>query len=269
MNRPPFHFVSLFAAALIAATPAAWAQATDFEREQEKTYTACMAMTESDADAAFDAAQTWAKTGGGLPALHCSAIALVRLKKYAEAGAAFEAMIGKAPSDNPELLANIYGQAGNAFFLGNFALRAFDLLTAGIKLLPETSPERAELLIDRARALTLAEDDAGALADLTAAAAVYPGRPDLLTLKASSHRKLRQFDAAKADLARALELSPDHPEALLERGNLRITLGDEAGARADWVRFLALYGDSSEAEAVRRNLERLDVRIEDFTPGEN
>ncbi|HXV73704.1 MAG TPA: tetratricopeptide repeat protein [Sphingomonadales bacterium] len=256
------------AAALAFATPA-FGQGNDYEREQQETYAHCMSLTESEADTAFDMAQTWLKTGGGLPAQHCAAIALVKLKKYAEAGEAFEAMIPKAPADNPELTANIYAQGGNAWLLANFALRAHELFTAGLKLVPPGSSEHVELLIDRARALTMAEDDKGAIADLEAAARLLPERPDILALQASSHRRLRQFEAAQDALARALALAPDHPEALLERGNLRITLGDEAGARADWVRFLALYGESPEAEAVRRNLERLDVKVEDFTADKN
>jgi tetratricopeptide (TPR) repeat protein len=256
-------------AVLLSGSPAFADEPSDYEKEQQKVYTTCMDMTQTDADAAFDMAQTWIKTGGDLPALHCSAIALVRLKKYAEAGQTFEAMIAKAPSDNPALLANIYAQGGNAWLLGNYALRGYELFTAALKLLPETSSERVEVLIDRARALTMADDDKGALADLDAAAAGAPGRADILALRASTHRKLRQYDEAKIDLAHALELVPDDEEALLERGNLRITLGDEAGARADWVRFLALYPDSPEVEAVRRNLERLDVKVEDFTPDQN
>ena len=262
-------FLSLAALGISGVPLSVRAQTSDFEREQEKAYTTCMALTATDADAAFDMAASWANTGGGLPALHCSAIALFKLEKYSEAGEAFEAMIAKAPADNPELLANIYGQGGNAWLLGNYALRAYDLFTAGLKLLPAASAERAELLIDRARALAAADDDKGALADLEAAEAVLPDRADLLALKASSHRRLRQFEAAKADLARALALVPDQPEALLERGNLRITLGDETGARADWVRFLSLYPGAAEADAVRRNLERLDLRLEDPAPGKD
>lgn len=244
------------------APAAALAEATDHERQQQEIYAHCMTLLETNPDTAYDLSQTWLKTGGGLPAQHCAAMALVRLKRYDEAGTVFEAMVIKAPTEHPELAVNIYAQAGNTWLLANLPLRAHELFSAALKLLPADSPERVELLVDRARALTLAEDNASALADLNAALVLSPNRADILTLKASSHRKLNQLDEAQAAVTRALTLSPEQPEALLERGNLRLLRGDDAGAREDWLRFLVRAGDSPEAEAVRRNLERLDVKID-------
>lgn len=241
---------------------AAVAEQTNHEQQQQEIYSHCMTLLETDPDTAYDMSQTWLKTGGDLPAQHCAAMALVRLKKYDDAGAVFESMVIKAPTESPELAVNIYAQAGNTWLLANRPLRAHELFSAALKLLPANSSERVELLVDRARALTLAEDNASALADLNAALALSPNRVDILTLKASSHRKLDQLDAAQETVSRALTLSPDYPEALLERGNLRLLRGDNAGAREDWLRFLVRAGDSPEAEAVRRNLERLDVKTD-------
>jgi regulator of sirC expression with transglutaminase-like and TPR domain len=61
---------------------------------------------------------------------------------------------------------------------------------------------------------------------------------------------------------RALELKGSHVAAYLERGNIRRLQGDSAGARKDWLQAIKLAPTSPAAEAARRNLERMDIKVE-------
>jgi hypothetical protein len=64
------------------------------------------------------------------------------------------------------------------------------------------------------------------------------------------------------DVTKALGSSPDNPDGLLERGILRRLIGDDLGARADWLAVTRFAPESPAAEAARRNLERMDVKVE-------
>jgi len=46
-------------------------------------------------------------------------------------------------------------------------------------------------------------------------------------------------------------------------------LGDGKGARENWIKYLSLYPEGAGADSIRRNLEILDVNVEDFVPEEN
>src|SRR5215831_12977087 len=48
-------------------------------------YQRCLADSSANPAAALADAEAWAKAGGGVPAQHCAALALVSLKRYAEA----------------------------------------------------------------------------------------------------------------------------------------------------------------------------------------
>lgn len=261
-------FLRLIAAALALAPALAAAEPQEFEDYQKQMYAECMALAERDADQAYDMAQTWAKTGGGLPARHCLAVALTGLEDYEQAGKTFEQLALDVTPEEEPLLPEIFGQGGNAYLLGEMPLEAHRLFTFGLELTDPSDPERVELLIDRARASAMAGHYDQALVDLGDAELLAPSRAGIHVLKASAYRALEDYEAAAASLERAFTFDPDNREALLERGNLRLTLGDEAGARQDWLSYLRLYPDSAGADAVRRNLERLDVNVEDFTPEE-
>ena len=50
-------------------------------------YRICMANTQKNPSGALTDGESWARDGGGVPAQHCAALALVSLKRYGEAGA--------------------------------------------------------------------------------------------------------------------------------------------------------------------------------------
>ena len=220
------------------------------------SYEECLALAASDPEAAYEAARGWEGLGGGLPARHCAGLALVAAD-LPEAGAeVLQALADEPGMGGREARASVLAQAASAWMVAGKPRHAIAALDAGLVLVPGDP----DLLGDRGRAKGLIEDDAGAIADLTAALQAAPDRAGLLVLRAVSYRYEGQYDAALADLARALEIAPGKPEALLERGLTRERTGDIDGARADYVAVLAQVGEGPTAEAARDALETLDVK---------
>ncbi len=252
---------------------------TQFEQEQ-KIYQDCIELSLSKPDLAYTNALTWRDTGGSLPARHCVALSLAEMGRYAEAARELEIMaddmvrgLGWPFSDRPHpkergMLAAIYSQAGNAWLLAGEAEKAITVFSLGLQEVDLNTPENADLLIDRAWARASTGGYEEALRDLSLAETMVAESADIHTLKASAYRALKQYDLAEEALKKAFNLDPVHREALLERGNLKLDLEDGAGAREDWLEFLRLYPEGAGADAVRRNLEEMDVTVEEFDPAE-
>lgn len=238
----------------------AQAQNADSDAPEAAQYRACLAKTEVNADAAYDDALIWRDRGGGVPAQHCAAVALVALGKYAEAATRLSAL-AETPGGRvmaPALL----GQAGNAWLLGDFPSNALSVLNAALsagtaKLAPG---EEADLRIDRGRAHAALEHWAEAETDLSRALSLDPERAAAYTFRATARRMQNKLDLALEDLQLAIALDARDPAALLERGNVYRLLEKTALARADWLAAIALGPDSSAADAARVNLEKLAIK---------
>ncbi len=218
-------------------------------------YEACIARADSDAQGALEEAVRWRDSGGGAPARHCAAIALIRMGKFADAAAELDALADALDPGNARLRPAVLDQAGQAWLRADRpdkALASFNRAVAA-------KPGDVELLIDRALAYAAKGGYWDAVDDLNAAADLAPKRADIYTYRASAYRYLGVLDLAATDLERALALAPDSPVALLERGIVRRLSGDDAGARADWLKVIALAPKTPAARAARTNIERLDV----------
>lgn len=225
-------------------------------------YRACLEKTQTNPDAAYDDALVWRDRGGGVPAQHCAAVALVALGKYAEAATRLAALAetpgGRAMA--PALL----GQAGNAWLLGEFPSNAMSVLSAALSAgsTALAASEEADLRIDRARALAALERWSEAEADLTRSLSLDPERATAYLFRATARRMENKLDLALEDLQLALALTPKDPVALLERGII-YRLKEQPGlARTDWLAVIALEPDGKAAEAARSNLEKLDMKAE-------
>ena len=252
---------ALILAALLAVAsvrPAA-AQTDAAEAAQ---YRACLGKTETNPDAAYDDALVWRDRGGGVPAQHCAAVALVARGKYAEAATRLAALAetpgGRAMA--PALL----GQAGNAWLLGEFPSNAISVLNAALSAGPQklAPSEEADLRIDRARAQAALERWSEAESDLSKALSLEPERAAAYVFRATARRMENRLDLALEDLQLALALGPKDPAALLERGIVYRLQQNPDLARKDWLAVIALEPDGKAAEAARRNLEKLDLKAE-------
>ena len=236
--------LSLFAClALVPLPGVASATVTD--------YAQCVALVQTNPAQAEEGARAWQNEGGGAAAVHCRALALTALKRYAEAARTLDDLArGQEITDNLQRAA-LFDQAGNAWMLAGMASNAAQSFSAAIA----QSPNDVDILADRARARAMLKDWSGADADLSAALLKDQNRADLLVLRASARWAVGRKADAATDIVRALALYPDYPAALVERGMMKYSAGDMEGARKDWKK--AAFGTGAAADAARRNLEAL------------
>jgi len=231
---------------LLAAAAAARAEPSDAGH-----YSRCLADSSVNPAAALADAEAWGRSGGGVPAEHCAAVALVALKRYAEAGSRLDKIAGGPARLDAQFRVALYDQAGNAWLLAGDGSRAVQSFSGALTL----SASDADLLADLARAQAMRRDWHEVDLDLNAALQLSPRRADLLVLRASARRALKRYEEASADIAAALKLAPGDGGALVERGLLRRQLGDVGGARRDFQ--AALKSGGSVAEEARSNLDDL------------
>ncbi len=213
-------------------------------------YDACLDRAQTDPAGAFADAGLWAKRGGGAPADHCAAVALVGLRRYGDAASRLDFLARSPFASDASRKAALFDQAGNAWLLAGRPDSAVASFTAGLA----ANSYDADLLSDRARALALQQNWAKADADLGVALLVNPDRADLYVLRGSARHALGRKADARADFDRALKLQPSNADALVERGTMKFEAGDAAGARADWQRAVAVAPDSAAADTARQHL---------------
>jgi len=240
---------------LTAATPLLAASSSPLDDPTvpgNNRYERCLAMAHSRPQDALAAANAWQTAGGGDAAVHCQAIALVSLRRYAEAAAKLD-QLARQSREQSAMRAQIYDQAGNAWLLAQQAAKAESSFTSAITL----SPGDPELLTDRARARAMLKNWAAADADLSAALALAPLRADILVLRSSARHAEGKSAEARADVDRALNIKPGYAEALVERGVMKLESGDVIGAKADWQQVVDDAPGTSAAAAASGHLKAL------------
>jgi tetratricopeptide (TPR) repeat protein len=220
-------------------------------------YRECLTAASSRNPAfALGDAEAWAKAGGGIPARHCAALALVSLKRYAEAGVALDKLAADRAVPDVAFRAELFDQAGNAWLLAGDGARAVQSFSAALTL----SADDADLFADLARAQAMRKDWHEADLDLNAALQLQPRRADLLVLRASARRALKRYGDARTDIAAALKLKPNDPDALVESGLLRRQVGDIGGAQRDFAAVIKAAPNGAAAAEAKENLDALSSR---------
>jgi len=235
-----------------AADAAAAAQAKAVA--DAKQYSDCMALARSAPDQAVKSAQDWQAKGGGVPAGHCDAVALIGLGHYPEAATMLEKLANEEAKTSKELAAGLFGQAGQAWLIAGDNQHALADQTAALAL----TPDDAELLTDRAVTQISMAKYWEAIDDLNKAHDLASDRVDVLIFRASAYRFLQSYELARDDIDRAINLAPDNPDAYLERGVLRSLTKDLVGARADWQKTIALAPDTPTANQAKADIFQLD-----------
>lgn len=221
-----------------------------------KEYRNCFILARQRPEEGWEQALAWQSLGGGEPARHCGAVALIALGKHEEAAQRLEALAAESRRQEA-VRAEMLGQAGQAWLLAGKPERALAAQETALHLVPGN----LDLLLDKSVTLAQVHHYKDAVAVLTDVLKRQPNRVEAMTLRASAHRYLDQIPLAKEDIARALVLDPEFPDALLERGMLRRLDDDRIGARQDWLKVLELsQPDSPAAESARKNIELMDVR---------
>lgn len=224
-------------------------------RDQQAEYKACLLLTKRQPEMAFESALAWKADGGGFPARHCAALALVAQKKYHLAAPRLEELAEDMRKAGSPLLIPTLAQAANVWLLSENYSRANAVASAAL----EIDPDNIDLLIDRSRILAKAENYQSAFDDIDHALRLDPRRADALTFRAAAWRQLGNNARALEDVELALSLQPDLLDARVERGILYRLTNKPDLARKDWLKVLELSPYSPTGEAARINLEKLDV----------
>lgn len=250
--------MALLGAALIALPGVALAQLKKpLEPTESERYDACMALTRRDSMMAFEQALNWQDQGGGPPAKHCAAAALIAMKQYKEGAARMEALAQEIKQPEWEMVrVGALAQAGQAWLLAGDTNHAYAAQSAALQL----APQDPELWIDRGQTLATAKNYKEAIQDFDKALTLDPERADALMFRASTWRYMEDLKRARSDIDKALKLRPTDPDALVERGNIKRLAEDSAGARDDWMDVIRRFPDSQAATAAQANLEKLDVK---------
>lgn len=219
-------------------------------------YRTCLLLAGQKPEDGWEEALAWQSLGGGEPARHCAAVALIGLGKFEEAARRLE-LLAQSSHGAETLRADMLAQAAQSWLLAGMPDKALADVETGLRLVPG----HPELLLDKAVVLAQAGHHQEVVEVLSTLLKAQPNRVEAMVLRGSAHRILEKLDLAKDDIARALVLDPDLPDALLERGLIRRMEDNAAGAREDWMKAIAAAPDSPVAETARRNLERMDVKV--------
>lgn len=241
----------LAAALLIVAAPAVAAPpagSTAVDGVEAGRYRACLASAGREPALAVTEATKWLGAGGGVPARHCLALAYLANRQYAPAALALEAAAKAAETAKDPHVMALWGQAGNAALAGGDATRALDYLNTALARDGGTE-ERAQVLIDRARALVELKRDVPARADLDEAIKLDPASPYGWLLRATLARRDGDLPAAEASILEAAKRAPDDADISLEAGNIAARQGKIGLARQAWSAAAAAAPGSPAALA--------------------
>ena len=241
--------IGAIAGLLLTALPAAAVE----------NYDQCLELIAQDPQKAEREAGDWARFGGGgAPARHCYALALIEIG---------------APS---KAIDELLGIAAEEAALSDPA-RADVLVQAGEMLLEEGDDVTAGVVAEQA--LRLAPRDGGvlglraavriargaykdALTDLNEAIARHGPVPRLLLLRASAHRQSGGLIEARDDATYATELEPRMAEAWLERGRIEARIKDRESARDSLLEAIALDREGEIGKTAQNVLQRMEAGID-------
>jgi tetratricopeptide (TPR) repeat protein len=208
----------------------AWAiaqPAPDWQTRQDQRLEACLALTETDAERAYEEGLAWRAQMGGPEAGHCIAAALVARGDLETGAARFMALANAADAGTDVRRALLFSKAANAWLLAGDAAPALEAIERALLL----APARRELLADQAVALSLLErwSEAETVLD----GLIGSGTADALLLRLRAEARLQQgkLDGADADVEAAIAAAPSDIDNYVMRGRAREArrLGRPAG----------------------------------------
>ena len=243
-------FVLLLA---LVATPALGAPlASDVGR-----YQACLALVKSEPERAVESAQAWRIENGGVPALHCLALAQFAGQDYPAALASFDKAVQGSLAARDGKAVTILSQAADAAMLAGQPKAAVGFLDSaiagpgGISLSPRAE---ASLRVSRAEALVDLKREKDAALDLDSATRLDPQVPFGWLLKATLARRMGDFKTAEAAILKAAEQEPDSADIQYEAGNIAAAQGNDQLARTAWVAAARADPDSPAGKAANKAL---------------
>ncbi|MEM0988263.1 MAG: hypothetical protein AAGK00_05240 [Pseudomonadota bacterium] len=242
-----------FAAVATLVVPA-WAAAPD----QVRDYDVCIALVENTPDDAVRLAGEWARYGGGAPARHCYALALIAVGAPSRAVDELLALAAEEPDLSAEARADVLIQAGEMLLdLNELAAAAF---AAGEAL--RLKPSDRDALGLRGAVKAADGDLPGAIQDYDRALAGNQPVALILLRRAAARRLLGTLVAARDDAVFATEVDPGFAEAWLERGRIEARSGNKPAARVSLLQAIDLDREGSTGRQAQLVLQRMEAGLE-------
>ena len=237
-------------------------QSSSLPTMQDVRFADCMELARSDAKSGIVYANEWAQEAGegndGYRTDICLATAYAADGKFSEAAQAFAAGAKQAETAKNTGAAKLWAQAGNAAIAAgqsSDAVRFLDAALMSTALLPK---ERAEALIDRARAYVADGQVDKAKADLNEVRRTSPEASLAWLLSATLARRTGALSDAQGYIKTAAALSPNDAAVALEAGNIAAAAGAYAIAREQWLQTIKIAPKSRQATTAKDQLQQLD-----------
>lgn len=239
---------------LQTATPAS---AQPLPTLDEVQFSECLKQAMTDAPSAVTQASEWAQKGGGYLARACHGYALATDFKFDLAVPLLTEAAQGAEAKKDDRAARFWAQAGNAAIAVGEMDVALDSLNRALAATALVAAERADIEIDRARALVILNQNAEAEAALTTARGLASENATAWLLSATLARRENKLPDALGFIQTAAALAPRDPAVALEAGNIAIAAGDDASARKQWEQVLAIAPNSRQATSAKAQLAAL------------
>lgn len=201
---------------LTFAGSAACAQGSAVEAETNR-YLSCLEHVAADPEAGFEDALAWRMEGGGWPAGHCEARALIALGDAAGGAAMLEEQASHLTTTRDgSFPVSMLVEAGEAWLTLHQSEDARRAFTAALELAPRDVPA----LLGLARSsLELGQWEA---AETAASGSIEraPGLADGWRLRGLARLERGELDAAWQDMEAARDIEPENIEILVLRGRI-------------------------------------------------
>lgn len=198
------------------AAPASPADLTGGSRFEQ-----CVALIQTNPGDAYEAGMAWAAETHTLGGYRCAAMALVAENRPDEGARRLESLAVSVNPDQPELRAELFSQAGNAWLLAHDAGQARSAFTRAITTVQSNRENLPDLLIDRATAYAVERDYRHAEEDLSQSLDIRPNDALALRLRATARMHQSAFDLAEADALAATRIEPGNVDNYLVLGHVR------------------------------------------------
>ena len=202
--------LTLFSAPMALAQSSA--QLSEYQR-----YSACMERIETEAVEAYEDALAWKYDGGGWPAEHCQARAMIAVGDPRSGASMLESI---AALERPGLLLQerleMWLEAGSTWLeIEDYeaAERSFAVALALVDLSPHA-------MLGHGRAYLGLEQFSSAETAVSRLVEIYPDNASARAVRAEARLKLGALDQAMEDILIAIEQQPDEVENYVLRGRI-------------------------------------------------
>ena len=217
----------------------------------------CTTLARTDPPSAIMEASLWAQQGGDYLAKACHGLALANDFRFAEAAPLFIDAARGADNKSDIRAARFWAQAGNAYIAEGMTTDAMGALDTALKSTAPTGAERADIEVDRARALVALNRTDDAVVALANARQLAPENGTAWLLSATLARRMNKLPDALGFVQTAASLSPRDAAVALEAGNIAIAAGDEGAARKQWEQVIKIAPNSRQATTAQAQLAAL------------